>query len=80
VDERPVRFVETRDAIPPAKDPREGAPLSSAERVAELDVLRGMALFGVFLMNFVPFAGAGVMATEGQLLALPTAGFDFALR
>jgi uncharacterized protein len=80
VDQRPVRILEIRDATPIRTDPREASPLSSAERVAELDVLRGIALFGVFLMNFVPFAGAGVMATEEQLLSLPTAGFDFALR
>jgi uncharacterized protein len=80
MDGRPVRVLETRDATPLATGLREAAPLSSAERVAELDVLRGIALFGVFLMNFVPFAGAGVMATEEQLLSLPTAGFDFALR
>ena len=45
-----------------------------------MDVLRGVALFGVFLMNMVPFAGANVMATEQQLLSLPTAAFDFTLR
>jgi uncharacterized protein len=45
-----------------------------------MDVLRGIALFGVFLMNLVPFAGANVMATEQQLLSLPTAALDFTLR
>jgi uncharacterized protein len=49
------------------------------ERVAELDVLRGVALYGVFLVNMMGFAGPGLMATEGQLLALPTAGFDQAM-
>jgi uncharacterized protein len=44
-----------------------------------MDVLRGVALFGVFLMNLAPFAGAPIMATEEQLLSLPTAGWDFAL-
>ena len=44
-----------------------------------MDVLRGVALFGVFLMNLAPFAGAPIMATEQQLLSLPTAGWDFAL-
>jgi uncharacterized protein len=42
----------------------------------ELDVLRGVALFGVLTMNFVGFAGAHVVATEGQLAALPSAAFD----
>lgn len=45
-----------------------------------MDVLRGVALFGVFLMNMVPFAGPDVMATESQLLSLPSAAFDFTLR
>ena len=39
-------------------------------------MLRGAALFGVFLMNMVGFASAGVMATPEQLLALPTAALD----
>ncbi len=44
-----------------------------------MDVLRGVALFGVFLANFVGFAKAPIMATETQLLSLPSAPFDFAL-
>jgi uncharacterized protein len=44
-----------------------------------MDVLRGVALFGVFLMNLVVFASAPYMATEQQLLSLPTAPYDFAL-
>lgn len=44
-----------------------------------MDVLRGVALFGVFLMNLMPFGGHGMMATEAQLLSLPTAGLDFTL-
>jgi uncharacterized protein len=44
-----------------------------------MDVLRGVALFGVFLVNFTAFAGAQIMATEQQLLLLPTAAFDFTL-
>lgn len=42
-------------------------------------MLRGVALFGVFLMNFVGFAGVGVMATGQQLLTLPTGPLDFTL-
>jgi len=44
-----------------------------------MDVLRGVALFGVFLVNFTAFAGAQIMATEHQLLSLPTAALDFTL-
>jgi uncharacterized protein len=55
------------------------APVGARERVAELDVLRGVALYGVFLVNMKGFAGAGLMATEAQLMALPTAPLDHAL-
>ena len=58
----------------------EPAPVGTAERVEVMDVLRGVALFGVFLVNFTGFAGASIMATEQQLLSLPTAPFDFALK
>jgi uncharacterized protein len=51
--------------------------VSVGERVEELDVLRGVALFGVFLMNMVGFGEA--MSTEQQLLSLPTAALDFTL-
>lgn len=44
-----------------------------------MDVLRGVALFGVFLVNFTGFASAPIMATEQQLLSLPHAPFDLAL-
>jgi len=54
-------------------------PLAPEDRYATLDVLRGIALFGVFLMNFVMFAQF-IMATDEQMLALPTVGFDAALR
>ena len=54
-------------------------PVQAADRVEIMDVLRGVALFGVFLMNLAPFAGTPIMATEQQLLGLPSAGYDFAL-
>ena len=54
-------------------------PVAVGERVAVMDVLRGVALFGVFLANMTGFAHTGVMATESQLVALPTAPWDFAL-
>jgi uncharacterized protein len=54
-------------------------PVPVGERVEVMDVRRGVALFGVFLMNLAPFAGAPIMATEQQQLSLPTAGWDFAL-
>lgn len=39
-------------------------------------MLRGVALFGVFLVNLQGFAGPDVMATQEQLLALRTVGWD----
>ena len=49
-------------------------PVGERERVTELDVLRGVALFGVLLMNFVGFAS--FTSTKAQLAALPTAAID----
>jgi len=51
-------------------------PVSEHHRIVELDVLRGIALLGVLLMNFVWFAGEGMMITEAQMAALPTAAVD----
>lgn len=55
----------------------ETGPVTERERIAELDVLRGFALFGVLTMNFIYIASAGQLATEAQLAALPTAGADW---
>ncbi len=54
----------------------KATPVLQSERVAELDVLRGFALFGVLVSNFVGFAGGGLMATDNQLHALPTSQID----
>lgn len=54
-------------------------PVAAAERVETLDVLRGVALFGVFLMNMVGLISAGILSTESQLQALPTAALDHAV-
>jgi uncharacterized protein len=54
----------------------DAGPVLVAERVFELDVLRGVALFGVLLINLTDFARPDLMATEEQLLALPTAAAD----
>lgn len=51
-------------------------PVGEGDRVTDLDVLRGVALFGVFLANMTGFVSEGVMATGAQLAALPTAGAD----
>ena len=51
-------------------------PVGEADRVSELDMLRGFALLGVLLVNIVGFASAGIMSTADQLAALPTADVD----
>ena len=51
-------------------------PIDARDRIETLDVLRGVALLGVFLMNFLGFASPGIMATDAQLDALPTAPVD----
>jgi uncharacterized protein len=52
-------------------------PVGERDRVAEMDILRGVALLGVLLMNFVAFAGVGWLATESQLKSLPTYHLDW---
>jgi len=52
------------------------SPIDADQRVRELDVLRGIALFGVFLMNMIGLTEAEVMATSIQLQSLPTAHID----
>lgn len=51
-------------------------PVSAKQRIQELDVLRGIALFGVLTMNFIWITGAGDGLTEAQAAALTTATAD----
>ena len=51
-------------------------PVAVAERVAALDVLRGAALFGVFLVNFTGLIGLPILSTGAVQAALPTAPID----
>jgi uncharacterized membrane protein YeiB len=51
-------------------------PVAETERLPELDVPRGAALLGMLLSFFAGVAGAGVLAPEAQLAALPTARID----
>ncbi|HEU4781124.1 MAG TPA: DUF418 domain-containing protein [Steroidobacteraceae bacterium] len=57
----------------------DAVPVPVLERVEVMDVLRGVALFGVFLVNFTVFSSASIMSTEQQLLSLPLAPLDLAL-
>jgi len=52
-------------------------PVGERERIAEVDILRGVALLGVLLANFVGFAYIGELATSSQIEALPSAGVDW---
>jgi uncharacterized protein len=52
-------------------------PIGERERISEIDVLRGVALLGVLLMNFIAFAGQHIMSTEEQVRALSTARADW---
>ncbi len=55
----------------------KAGPVSGRDRVTELDVLRGIALFGVLTMNFVWIAGYGVGITDAQAIALPSDRLDY---
>lgn len=52
-------------------------PVDQKERIRDLDVLRGTALFGVLAMNFAWITGPGLGVTEAQAASLPTAGLDY---
>ena len=52
-----------------------GAPVDRRDRIAELDIIRGVALFGVLAGNLSEYI-LNVVATVDQLAALPTAQLD----
>ena len=51
-------------------------PTAETERYALLDVLRGLALFGVLFVNMVWFATGGAAVPSAMVEALPTAPID----
>lgn len=58
--------------------PPSVAPIASEERIALLDVLRGFALFGIFVINLGGLS-LYVFLTPEQKAAIPTAYFDGAV-
>lgn len=50
-------------------------PVGARLRIQELDVLRGIALFGVLAMNFIAFTG-DMVTTEAQKASFATAALD----
>jgi uncharacterized protein len=50
--------------------PKRQAPLPAAERIAALDVLRGVALFGIFIMNMPGFGRSMFAAPVTELAPL----------
>jgi uncharacterized protein len=48
---------------------QNAAPVNSSERITDLDVLRGFALFGVLLANIVGIVAWGYVTTEAELEA-----------
>ncbi|MGY6569024.1 MAG: DUF418 domain-containing protein [Salinarimonas sp.] len=57
---------------PPSTAPNGFAPVSGAERIATLDILRGFALFGILVMNIQAFAM--ISAAYINPLAVPPVG------
>lgn len=53
-------------------------PVSGAERIGELDIIRGFALFGVLWANL--FSHAELAVPDAVILALPTAPADHVIR
>lgn len=52
------------------------SPVAARDRVGELDVLRGFALFGVLLVHCYSWPGAPFLTTEAQFDALRSSGVD----
>ena len=65
--------------IVPSRADIAAAPVSRTERIDVLDVIRGVAVFGILLMNIVPLSGALMFNLDGNAAALPGARFDRAL-
>jgi uncharacterized protein len=55
---------------------QHAGPVASGDRIADLDVLRGFALFGVFLANIVGIVVWGYVTTEAQLEASSIRSLD----
>ena len=58
--------------------PARIAPVSGAERIATLDILRGFALFGILVMNIQAFAMIAA-AYINPLAVAPTGAAEYAI-
>ena len=56
--------------------PPLAAPVEASDRFLVMDVLRGVALFGVLIVNLTGLGGADFLATSDQLARLPSAAAD----
>ena len=63
---------------PPAVSPRPLGPVQEPERIVTLDVLRGFAIFGIFMVNIAFFAMPLAKLIDPSLLAGATAGDQIA--
>lgn len=52
------------------------APITTKDRVGELDILRGFALLGVMMINVWELGGESITITADQLAALPNAALN----
>lgn len=58
-------MVHTPPPLPPVTRAASLAPTAAAERLDSLDILRGVALFGILLMNIEGFAGPLITSVTG---------------
>lgn len=61
------RTVPAEDAAPQPSTPGDLGPIKSAERIAEIDILRGFALLGICVINLQDFLGPGGISGDSPM-------------